>query len=186
MVELVSGAPLNAVMSGGASDTNLGLLGGRQRPNLSGDPNTYGSDNERVSFEGRTSAGTSTPPPSRIPGAGTYGNAPRTIGDARYQFRRNIDLVIAKDTRFGGNHVGQVRFEILNLTNTVKFRGVDSNEVTIHRLRPNHAAGRVHADLAAQLQIHVLTQVKRSGSGAGRRTAWPILLSRPSAFSLLP
>src|SRR5262249_23095914 len=42
VIELVSGAPLNAVLTGGASDTNLGLLGGRQRPNLVGDPNTPG------------------------------------------------------------------------------------------------------------------------------------------------
>ena len=38
VVELVSGAPLNAVMSAGVSDANLGLFGGRQRPNLIGDP----------------------------------------------------------------------------------------------------------------------------------------------------
>ena len=57
------------------------------------------------------------------PGVGTYGDAPRTNGDARYQFRKNVDLVIAKDTTLFGNHVGQIRFEILNLTNTVKFRG---------------------------------------------------------------
>ena len=31
--------------------------------------------------------------------------------------------MIAKDTTLFGNHVGQIRFEILNLTNTVKFRG---------------------------------------------------------------
>ena len=44
IVELVSGSPLNAVMSEGVSDANLGLFGGRQRPNASGDPNTRGSD----------------------------------------------------------------------------------------------------------------------------------------------
>src|SRR6185436_16892189 len=49
VVELVSGSPLNAVISSGTSDANLGLFGGRQRPNLIGDPNTPGSDDERVS-----------------------------------------------------------------------------------------------------------------------------------------
>ena len=63
------------------------------------------------------------------PGVGTFGNAPRTDGDARYQFRKNVDLVIAKDTTLFGNHVGQIRFEILNLTNTAKFRGIDNNAV---------------------------------------------------------
>src|SRR4029077_13175915 len=60
------------------------------------------------------------------PGAGVYGNAPRTIDSARYQFRRNVDFVLSKDTRFGGGQVGEIRFEILNLTNTAKF-GNDSS-----------------------------------------------------------
>jgi hypothetical protein len=33
IVELVSGGPLNAVLSAGTSDADLGLFGGRQRPN---------------------------------------------------------------------------------------------------------------------------------------------------------
>ena len=49
IVEMVSGSPLNAVLSSGTSDSNLGLFGGRQRPNLIGDPNTTGSDDQRVS-----------------------------------------------------------------------------------------------------------------------------------------
>ncbi|MDH4063445.1 MAG: carboxypeptidase-like regulatory domain-containing protein, partial [Acidobacteriota bacterium] len=40
IIELVSGSPLNAVMSSGVSNANLGLFGGRQRPNQIGDPNT--------------------------------------------------------------------------------------------------------------------------------------------------
>src|SRR5262249_58098013 len=38
IVELVSGGPLNAVMSSGASDANLGLFGARPRPTLTPDP----------------------------------------------------------------------------------------------------------------------------------------------------
>ena len=30
-------------------------------------------------------------------------------------------MVLAKDTRFGANQIGEIRFEILNLTNTAKF-----------------------------------------------------------------
>jgi len=48
-------------------------------------------------------------------------SAPRTIDSARNQFRKNIDLVFAKDTRFAGGNMGEIRFEILNLTNTAKF-----------------------------------------------------------------
>jgi len=130
VVELVSGAPLNAVLSSGVSDANLGLFGGRQRPNLVGDPNTSGSDQDRVSAVNpnarffNSSAFTN-------PGVGTYGNAPRTIGSARYQFRKNVDLVFSKDTRFGGGQVGAIRFEILNLTNTAKFNGIDSNSIDV-------------------------------------------------------
>ena len=36
--------------------------------------------------------------------------------------------MLAKDTRFGGGQSGEVRFEILNLTNTAKFNGIDSNQ----------------------------------------------------------
>jgi hypothetical protein len=129
VVELVSGAPLNAVMSSGASDANLGLLGGRQRPNLINDPNTSGSDVDRVSSALHPSALYFTPSAFADPGAGAFGNAPRTDSDARYQFRKNFDLVFSKDTRFAGNQSGEIRFEILNLTNTPKFNGIDSNAV---------------------------------------------------------
>ena len=137
VVELVSGSPLNAVLSGGVSTANLGLFGGVQRPNLTGDPNTTGSDDERVSDADHSAARYFSSTAFTNPGVGTYGKAPRTSGDARYQFRKNIDLVIAKDTKIAGNQTGQVRFEILNLTNTAKFRGIDSNAVD------NAAFGRI-------------------------------------------
>jgi hypothetical protein len=126
VVELVSGAPLNAVLSAGASDANLGLFGGRQRPNLNGDPNTSGSDTDRVSSAAHPDARFFNASAFTNPGAGQYGNAPRTVGSARYQFRKNIDLVLAKETRFANAQSGEIRFEILNLTNTAKFNGADS------------------------------------------------------------
>ena len=129
VVELVSGSPLNAVMTAGTSESNLGLFGGRQRPNLVGDPNTEGSDTDRAVYEGNEDARYFDSAAFANPGVGAFGDSPRTHGDARHQFRRNVDLVIAKDTTLFGNHVGQIRFEILNLTNTVKFRGEDSNQV---------------------------------------------------------
>jgi len=129
VVELVSGAPLNAVLSSGVSDANLGLFGGRQRPNLIGDPNTTGSDQDRVSSAAHPDARYFAANAFANPGVGVYGNAPRTDGDARYQFRKNIDLVLAKETRFASNQSGEIRFEILNLTNTPKFNGVDNNQI---------------------------------------------------------
>jgi hypothetical protein len=131
VVELVSGSPLNAVLSGGASTTNLGLFGGRQRPNLVGDPNTSGSDNDRVATADQASARYFNASAFANPGAGRFGDAPRSIGDARYQFRKNVDISIAKNTRFAGNQSAQVRFEILNLMNTPKFRGIDENAVNL-------------------------------------------------------
>jgi trimeric autotransporter adhesin len=137
VVELVSGAPLNSVLSQGVSDANLGLFGGRQRPNLIGDPNTSGSDEDRVSDALHPDARFFTAAAFANPGAGVYGNAPRTDGDARYQFRKNVDLVIAKQTQFAGNQSGEIRFEFLNLTNTPKFNGIDSNQIN------NQAFGRI-------------------------------------------
>jgi hypothetical protein len=123
IVELVSGAPLNATLSSGRSDTNLGLFGGRQRPNLIGNPNTPGSDTDRVDTAVTPGARYFNQNAFENPGAGRYGTSPRTNGDARLQFRKNLDLVIAKDTRFAGGQTGEVRFEILNVTNTPKFGG---------------------------------------------------------------
>ncbi len=130
VVELVSGSPLNAVLSSGVSTNNLGLFGGRQRPNVVGDANTSGSDGDRVASSGQDAARYFASNAFANPGAGTFGNAPRTIDDARYQFRKNLDFVILKDTRFG-SQTGQVRFEILNLTNTAKFRGIDNNAIDV-------------------------------------------------------
>src|SRR5258708_1567008 len=121
VVELVSGPPLNAVMSGDTSGANLGLFGGRQRPNVTGDPNTSGNDQARAASAAHPDARWFNGSAFTDPGAGKYGNSPRTIGSARYQFRKNLDLVLAKQTRVAGNHTGEVRFEILNLTNTPKF-----------------------------------------------------------------
>jgi trimeric autotransporter adhesin len=127
VVELVSGSPLNAVLSSGASDANLGLFGGRQRPNLIGDPNTTGSDEDRVASDAHPDARFFNAAAFANPGPGQYGNSPRTIDSALNQFRRNIDLVVAKETRFAGNQAGEIRFEILNVTNTPKFGNESTN-----------------------------------------------------------
>jgi hypothetical protein len=126
VVEMVSGAPLNAVLSSGTSDANLGLFGGRQRPNLVGDPNTPGSDEDRVASDVHPDARYFNAAAFANPGAGQFGNAPRTIDSALNQFRKNIDLVFAKETRFGAQS-GEIRFEILNLTNTPKFGNETTN-----------------------------------------------------------
>jgi len=107
-------------LSGDVSDANLGLLGGRQRPNLVGDPNTTGSDADRAASALHPDARWFNGSAYVSPGIGQYGG-PRTNSDARWQFRKNVDLVFSKDAKFGGSQSGEVRFEILNLTNTPKF-----------------------------------------------------------------
>ena len=126
-MEFVSGSPLNAVISSGTSAANLGLFGGQQRPNLIGDPNTTGSDEDRVSSAAHPDARFFNAAAFANPGLGQYGNAPRTIDSALNQFRKNIDLVFSKDTKFAGSQVGEIRFEILNLTNTPKFGNESTN-----------------------------------------------------------
>jgi len=127
IVEMVSGAPLNAVMSGSVSDANLGLFGVRQRPNLVGDPNVSGSDGDKVTTPVQPNARWFNASAYANPGAGVFGNAPRTDPDARFQFRKNIDFVLAKSTAFAGGQSGEIRFEILNLTNTAKFGNLPTN-----------------------------------------------------------
>jgi hypothetical protein len=132
--EFVSGAPLQVSRSFGASEPNLGLnpsnVGGnasRQRPNIVGDPNIDASDADRVASADHPSAVWFNRDAFSNPGAGTFGNAPRTQGDARWQFRKTLDVVFAKNVRFAGTQAGEVRFEILNLTNTAKFAAGSTN-----------------------------------------------------------
>ena len=63
------------------------------------------------------------PARSRIPAPD--GTATRRAPTATHatSSARTSTWSIAKDTRFGGNHTAQIRFEILNLTNTAKFNG---------------------------------------------------------------
>ena len=111
IVELVSGSPLNAVLSSGASDQNLGLFGGRQRPNLIGDANTEGSDKDQVASVDHTNARWFNRTAFENPGVGQFGTAPRSIGDARYQFRKRIDMVLSKKVAIQGSHLAEVRFD---------------------------------------------------------------------------
>ena len=53
----------------------------------------------------------------------TLGTLPRTLDDVRTPHRNNIDFVAAKQVRLGGSRRGEIRLEVLNLTNTVKVTG---------------------------------------------------------------
>ena len=57
------------------------------------------------------------------PAAFTLGTSPRTDASVRTPARNNWDFVANKAIRFPGRVRAEVRFEVLNLTNTVKVRG---------------------------------------------------------------
>lgn len=117
-----SGFPAPIRYATATTQTKMGLFGNiAQRPNVtSSDPNTSGSDHERV--------GSATPWATRDgyedPGTGptAFGTMERTDPRLRTPFRRNLDLVLTKAFRTGGTTRAEVRFELLNATNTPKFR----------------------------------------------------------------
>ena len=109
------------------------------RTNLTGAFNdvtdVYGSysSNSRPNNNG-TSAKLTTDPRSRLnrwfdtsvfsqPAPYTYGNAPRTLPDARWHGTNNLDLGLFKNNRFGedGRYNLQFRSEFFNAANRVRF-----------------------------------------------------------------
>ena len=129
IVSIESGFPI-AIAS---STNNTNLFTSVQRVNLTGSEQaTSGSDYERIA-----------PPPGSsciagqecgiglwlngaaysIPAAYTLGTSPRTDGSARTPARNNWDFVSSKAIPFKGSMRGELRLEVLNLTNTVKVRG---------------------------------------------------------------
>jgi hypothetical protein len=57
------------------------------------------------------------------PAAFTLGTLPRNLDDVRTPTRNNIDFVAAKDIRISQGVRGQIKLEVINLTNTPKVRG---------------------------------------------------------------
>jgi hypothetical protein len=127
VVEFVSGPPISAYVTN-LSAANLGLFNGLQRPNLTAAPvSTSGDDLDRIATADHSSAAWLNAAGYANPGAGAYGNAPRTDGDNRYQFRQNTDLVLTKAFTFARSQSAEARFEILNLTNAPKFGGANTD-----------------------------------------------------------
>jgi hypothetical protein len=57
----------------------------------------------------------------------TLGTLPRTIDSERTPHRNNWDFSAAKQVRLGGSRRGEIKVEILNLTNTVKTTGPNTS-----------------------------------------------------------
>jgi hypothetical protein len=120
VVALESGFPTPARVSQSVSQAQLGNFGTVElRPNPgTGDPNTSGSWEDRV---------TGATPWANVaayarPAVGQLGTLERTDTTLRSPFRKNVDFVAMKSLRTGGSTRAEVRFELLNLTNTPKFR----------------------------------------------------------------
>jgi hypothetical protein len=115
IISFESGFPTAISMnSNGLSSAFFGMQ--RANPGTT-DPETDGSREERIQGNWILASGYANP------GVFTMGTLPRTDPDVRTPHRNNWDFVAAKDMRFGGNVRGQIKLEVLNITNTVKVRG---------------------------------------------------------------
>lgn len=107
-----------------------------QRPNLvSGvDPETDGTRHERIAPSPGSACVTDdcgigiwlNGAAFAAPAQFSLGTMPRTLDDVRTPHRNNWDFVASKAVRLVGNMRGQIRLEVLNLTNTVKVRSPDT------------------------------------------------------------
>ena len=115
IISIESGFP----MAYSANSNDLSVLGGQmQRVNPgTGNPETDGSRTDRIIGNWLT-PGSFTDPTGLV-----LGTEPRTRDDIRTPHRNNWDFVAAKGVPIGGRTRGEIRLEILNLTNTVKVRG---------------------------------------------------------------
>ncbi|PYQ92673.1 MAG: hypothetical protein DMF97_21345, partial [Acidobacteria bacterium] len=108
---LESGFPLNVTQQ----NNNTGSLGGTQRPNLTAtDPNTSGDTRQRLDNYIDPAAYTGAAP-------FTFGNAPRTDPRIRTPFRSNWDITITRRVPISGRFSGQLRVEMLNAFNQLRF-----------------------------------------------------------------
>ncbi|HYR42953.1 MAG TPA: TonB-dependent receptor [Terriglobia bacterium] len=125
IVNLQSGFPLNVQQT-----DNTGLLGGGQRPNLSGQslatPGNY--EDRLASADHRTATWISAAGFSLAP-ANTFGTAPRTITALRSPTQKNVDASFMKIFRVGEGKTAQVKVEMLNLFNRVTVRANTANTV---------------------------------------------------------
>jgi len=120
IIAFESGFPISV---SNASNNNSAAFFLMQRPNLTGtDPATSGGREDRFFYTGN--AGVWLDRDAYVnPGLFQLGNSPRTNPDVRTPHRNNWDFVATKDVRLGGSARGQIRLEVLNITNTVKTRG---------------------------------------------------------------
>ncbi|MBY0494670.1 MAG: TonB-dependent receptor [Cyanobacteria bacterium] len=92
-----------------------------QRPNLTGSSlETSGNREDRLYAPPQSTNTWLDPAGFAQPSQFALGTAPRTLVGARTPHRNNWDFVAAKDVRLRGSMRGQIKLEVLNITNTVK------------------------------------------------------------------
>jgi len=116
IITFESGFPIS--LSTSTNTTQIFTRMQRANPG-SGDPETDGSRTERIAPPNAWLNAAAYSTPAQF----TFGTLPRNVDDARTPHRHNWDFVAAKDLRLGGNRRGQIKLEVLNVTNTVKVRG---------------------------------------------------------------
>jgi hypothetical protein len=125
IANIQSGFPLNVQQT-----DNTNLLGGAQRPNLSGQTvATTGNYEDRLASADHPTATWMSAAAFTVAPAGTFGTAPRTITSARSPQQINTDASFMKNLRVGEDKTAQVKIEMLNLFNRVEVQGVSSNTV---------------------------------------------------------
>jgi trimeric autotransporter adhesin len=118
-INMQSGFPLFVVQS-----DNTGTFGGTQVPNLTGAPfATPGSYADRLASADHPTATWISPAAFSTAAPFTFGNAPRTLPDARTPAQYNTDAVFIKEFRFGSK-TAQLKIEELNLFNRVNVRAL--------------------------------------------------------------
>ncbi|HYT65719.1 MAG TPA: carboxypeptidase-like regulatory domain-containing protein [Vicinamibacterales bacterium] len=123
-INLQSGFPLFVVQS-----DNTGTFGGTQRPNLTGAPfATPGSYADRLASADHPTATWISRDAFTAASANTFGDAPRTLPDARTPGQYNADAVFIKEFRFKGKSA-QLKIEELNLFNRVNVRALRGSGV---------------------------------------------------------
>jgi hypothetical protein len=126
IANLQSGFPTNVQQT-----DNTNLLGGAQRPNLSGQPlATPGNYEDRLASADHPGATWISAAAFALAPGGTFGSAPRTITSARSPSQKNVDAVFMKNFRLGESKTVQVKVEMLNLLNRVEVTTATSNNVT--------------------------------------------------------
>ena len=153
VVNLQSGFPI------GLTQTDNTLLGGANRPNLTGAGfETPGDFADRLASADHPTATWLNPAAITAAPAGTFGNAPRTITDVRTPPIKNTDLSFSKSFGLSGGKSAQIKFEIINLFNRVQTDTADfdvtAGSSTFGQI--THAV-RVHAAHAGDVPLHVLT-----------------------------